>query len=312
MIELFTRFQDQLALSYTILIGRLYTCSLFEAIRLLSACLFLSLAVKLILHWRYKARLQRKALPASSPELLRIFAQAATDLGLTRLPKLALYPNERLPAFTVGSWRPTVFLSPTFVARLDPQELKAVISHELGHISRRDNLSTWLLEGLFAAMPLIVVGLLIGQLSVTWATCLLMALLTLLSLAAFRWLLRGWYRHRCELACDDHSIVHGTEPLALASSLLKAWQWMTGSAAQPAPLPKLHALLLGPTCLERRITRLVDYRGPGVGLPLEKALRGLTLALALYFGVFLVRYHLLDAYDRQIAHWQATGCCPHP
>lgn len=310
MIQLATHLNEQLVLSYTILIGRLYACSLFDAMRLLSAGLFLSLFIKLVLHKIYIARLRRAATPVTSPELLAVFAECATEMGLKRVPKLMLYPNDRLPAFTVGSWFPTVFLSPAFVAQLDLKELKAVISHELGHVSRRDNLVTWMLEAMFAAIPLVVVGLLMGHLTLDWTTCVLLGLLTLLTLLAFRALLRGWYRHRCEIACDDHSIVRGTEPLALASSLVKAWKWMTQATAEPAPLPRLHALLLGPTCLERRVTRLVDYRGPGLALTLEKLWRTLSVALVIYLGIFLFQYHVLGTYDRQIAHWQETGCCP--
>ncbi len=310
MIQLATQLNEQLVLSYTILIGRLYYCSLFEAMRLLSTGLFLSLLVKLALHKLYTARLRRAATAVTSPQLLEVFAQCGTEMGLKRLPKLALYPNERLPAFTVGSWFPTVYLSPAFVDQLDQQELKAVISHELGHVSRRDNLVTWILEILFATIPLVVVGLLMGHVTFNWTTCALLALLTLSTLVAFRVLLRGWYRHRCEMACDDHSIVRGTQPLALASSLVKAWKWMTQASAKPAPLPRLHALLLGPTCLERRVTRLVDYRGPGLALKLEKLWRGLSVVLVIYLGIFLFQYHVLGTYDGQVAHWQKTGCCP--
>ena len=95
--------------------------------------------------------------------------------------------------FTGGLFRPYICIPKDAVAKLDPQELEAVIAHELGHIRQGDLVVT-------------IVVQLLGD--VFWFV------------PGYRWLSRKIDRLR-EVVADQWATASGIEPLALASALVK-------------------------------------------------------------------------------------------
>ncbi|MDJ0842495.1 MAG: M56 family metallopeptidase [Acidobacteriota bacterium] len=313
-MNLFTGLQNELAVNYAVLWRSLGECGLFDGIRMLSLALFAVLVARLGLQFLYLSRLNRASTAAPRSENNDLWTQyrdLASAMGLKQAPPLYFYHHARLPAFTLGVFKPRVFLSPRFMDRLDREERGAVLAHELGHVARRDNLVVWVLETWFAAAPLFAVVLLGHRIFASWAACVLFLGFTLAGMAGWRLLMRGWYKNRCEHACDDHAISRGTQPLVLASSLVKAWEWMRALGGSDTRLPVMHALLLGRSCLERRVTRLVDYRKPNLTRKLETFSRAAGLVLMLSAGVFLFRYHVLGSYRDVVgAHMETIAGCP--
>ncbi len=69
------------------------------------------------------------------PSLLRLFERAAGALGFagSELPMLYVYQNGEINAYTGGVDRPYVALSTGLCDLLDPEEIVAVMAHELSH-----------------------------------------------------------------------------------------------------------------------------------------------------------------------------------
>ena len=59
-------------------------------------------------------------------------------------------PDEQVAAFTLGCWRPTVYLSRGLLAQCDDRDRAIILAHEQAHLRRRDN-SRRLLAALFSA-----------------------------------------------------------------------------------------------------------------------------------------------------------------
>ena len=62
----------------------------------------------------------------------------AARAGLKRAPEVLLLPPGVLGAFATGGRRARVLLSEALIADLDPDELNAVLAHEIAHIRSRD------------------------------------------------------------------------------------------------------------------------------------------------------------------------------
>jgi Zn-dependent protease with chaperone function len=59
-------------------------------------------------------------------------------------PRVQICACDRPVAFTCGIFRPTILLSTWMLSHLDPQELEAVLMHELEHVARHDYLIIFL------------------------------------------------------------------------------------------------------------------------------------------------------------------------
>ena len=97
--------------------------------------------------WRATAGLRRTigSLTATMPDGASPLAEASRRGGLdaTRVRVVKGLPN---PAFTLGWWRPLVFVAADLPARLAPDELAAVLAHEAAHVRRRDPLRLFVLR----------------------------------------------------------------------------------------------------------------------------------------------------------------------
>src|SRR5262249_48725416 len=132
------------------------------------------------------------------------------------IPGLSIptYRLESIPSLFVvtGVLRPTVFIGSEIIEKFSDQEMAAAISHEMAHIRSRDNLKQFLLE--VSRPP---------------------ALLMKFGVPDSVWL------DTAELAADRAALADGSEPLHLASALLKACR-LSGAQARNAALLGSHLL----------------------------------------------------------------------
>lgn len=88
----------------------------------------------------YKVRfLSEQELTAEHKEVFDIIKEVSTQYKF-RFPKVGIIPDNNPTAFTYGSWRSNsrIILTQGIFHFLNPQEIRAVVAHELGHIVRRD------------------------------------------------------------------------------------------------------------------------------------------------------------------------------
>lgn len=106
-------------------------CLLFAGFTLLRAAAF--------------ARRLRRAERVTDESALRLLDACHRAIGLTRAaPPIVIVPGVAGPALT-GVWRPRIVLPPGLIERLDDEELRLVLTHELTHLRRRDLVAEWLL-----------------------------------------------------------------------------------------------------------------------------------------------------------------------
>ena len=161
---------------------------------------------------------------------------------LTSLPPVAVMP---VPAYSlphefpivavVGWWRPHLFIAESVLMTLSPEELAAVVVHELGHVAARDNLKRALMES--ASGPF------------AW-------------LGSGRLLERRW-AEATECAADDYvaeqaAVRPASASLSLAAALLKIARLVPEGCT---PISAAGAFLIGPGSDDRgvaeRVRRLV-------------------------------------------------------
>jgi hypothetical protein len=136
-------------------------------------------------------------------------------------------PADQPLALIWGFFRPTILISSWMVEHLDPQELEAVLAHELQHVAQQDCLLIWLATMLRDAF---------------------------LYLPTSRQAYRALQREK-ELACDDLVVGVTRRPLALASALTKVWLYVL-EQGKPALLSGIQSLEGEDTSLSIRIERL--------------------------------------------------------
>jgi beta-lactamase regulating signal transducer with metallopeptidase domain len=134
-------------------------------------------------------RLQAEALAV--PETLAArFERAVSAAGLKHV-RLRMHPGIDGP-FVVGVFRSVVYLPVSAVSALSPDQLDAVLAHELEHVRRGDfawNLLQTAIETLFFYHPAV-------------------------------WWLSKTLRDQRELACDDAAVTVCRDPLTYATALL--------------------------------------------------------------------------------------------
>jgi beta-lactamase regulating signal transducer with metallopeptidase domain len=111
--------------------------------------------------------------------------------------------------FVFGLWKPTLVLPAALIAGLTPDQLEAVLLHELSHLRRYDDVINFiqlLVEAVFFFNP------------------------------ALRWISRELRRER-ETVCDARAVACLTSPLPLAQALARVAEGLT--VAAPAALPAI-------------------------------------------------------------------------
>ncbi len=182
-----------------------------------------------------------------SKSLQNRFTWLTHRMGLTDKVMIRLHPAISGP-FVVGIVKSVVYLPVSAVSSLSPEQLDAVLSHELEHIRRADflwNLIQTVVETLFFYHPAV-------------------------------WWIGGKLREQRELCCDDAAISACADPLVYATALLTLEEQRRGVPAlamalngQDGGLLSRIARMLG----EKTAARKVRRNGALLALP--------VLALAL-------------------------------
>ena len=178
--------------------------------------------------------------------VLRIAEEAASDLGMRRAPKVIVVSDQRAP-FATGLIRPRILL-PEDALNWSSEVLKAVVMHELAHISRRD---LWMqCAGNLAC-------------AIHWFNPLV-------------WFLHRRLAREREYVADSLVVESGTNPRAYANALLDV------ASAKTANPPASAIGLAGASKLEERIRRIIG------GISNRKQRLQLGRAGAVIAGLFAI------------------------
>ena len=123
------------------------------------------------------------------------------DLGLP-IPVVSAPTNFEPGVF--GIFRPVMLLPEGIAEWLAPEQLDAIVAHELSHVRRGDNLTAAIhmgVEAIFWFHPLV-------------------------------WLIRGRLTEERETACDEEVLGAGNDPDSYAESILNACRYIPGVAAR--------------------------------------------------------------------------------
>jgi beta-lactamase regulating signal transducer with metallopeptidase domain len=172
-------------------------------------------------------------------QLRRVMSRATTLKINIALPVLSC--SERLEPGVFGIFRPVLLLPEGITDRLSPAQFQTVISHELCHARRRDNLTAaihLLVEALFWFHPLV-------------------------------WWIKLRLIEEQERACDEEVLRLGAEPKVYAESILRLCEFYLTS-------PLACAAGMTSSNLKKRIEEIMSNR---VALRLSLS-RSLTIAIA--------------------------------
>jgi len=221
----------------------------------------LLLSLRLVWAARQVHALRRLSAPAAA-EIRATVGALAARLGVERAVQVQVSPAADSPS-VIGWLRPVILLPASTLLGLTPQQLEAVLAHEMAHIRRFDylvNLLQMLVETLLFYHPVV-------------------------------WLVSARIGHERELCCDDLAVaacgdklcyaralarlerLRLTAPaMAMASAggpLLYRIQRLMGAATQeyrPSALPGILALALGLACFALNVhwARGQDAAPPGL------------------------------------------------
>ena len=96
--------------------------------------------------WLQLRRLRLNALPERSDSILAMFTRLRRDMNVSR-PIPLLRSAGILTPMVVGWLRPAIMLPASAITGLSPDQLHAVLAHELAHIRRHDAIIRWVQAG---------------------------------------------------------------------------------------------------------------------------------------------------------------------
>lgn len=166
-------------------------------------------------------------------------------LGISRAVTVKVLGAIEQP-FSSHAWRPVVWLPVSMLTRLAPEQIEALLAHELAHIARLD----WVWNGL---------------------QCLIE---TLLFFHPMVWWLSRRVRQEREHACDDLAVAVCGDPVIVAEALASVERLRR-------PLPRL-VLAANGGALMQRVRRLLGAdSAPGIRWSVAAGFAALTCASAL-------------------------------
>jgi Zn-dependent protease with chaperone function len=204
-------------------------------------------------HYWHTRKLTRKGLTTMPPEFRVFVNSTALKLNIRGPVRTWLSSLIEVP-LTLGFLKPVILLPAAMISQLTPQQIEAILIHELGHIQRKDyllHLLVTLLEGLFFFNPF------------------------------SRLLIRQLKKER-EHCCDDLVLQFKYDPHAYVSALLSL-------ATGQQPIHKLAVALTGNNdkLLLQRARRILlqqegDLMRPGTRMLALLIFTALTTGLAFY------------------------------
>lgn len=190
------------------------------------------------------------------------------------------------PAFTVGWWRPSIYLSRRLAHSLQPAELTALIAHEAAHVARRDPLRLSVFRFL-------------GR--------------TLFWLPALSRLAADM-ADEAEIEADDRAAAD--EPLTLASAIVSVAGWSDRQQTGNLALVGMVGFARG-DMIERRVRRLAGEDIPLSSHVTRRSIAGAATALALVWTSGVLMAHPLPNQAEGVDHAQhgapsSVNCGHHP
>jgi Zn-dependent protease with chaperone function len=137
------------------------------------------------------------------PHLYQAMLDGAYVLDMPRVPELFISQNPIVNAMALGTDKPFIVLNTGMVDLMDPEEIRWVIGHELGHVLSG--------HALYRTMLYHLMNL---------ATRLTFIPLAWAGLKAVIWGLEEWYR-KAELSCDRAGLLAGQDVAAGRRALMK-------------------------------------------------------------------------------------------
>ena len=150
------------------------------------------LSMRTIGGWRLIQRLRRSALVEAPEAVYANFLRLCERLGITRQVSLRIAEHIQGP-LAIGIVRSVIILPAAALMALSPEQLEAVLAHELAHVRRADylwNLIQTMVETLLFFHPAV-------------------------------WWLGRRLRQQRELCCDDVAVQSCADPLVYATALLR-------------------------------------------------------------------------------------------
>ena len=149
----------------------------------------LVLSMRMVWGFAEVSKLRRRG-QAADPAVLAVVANLSARMGISKRVQVLRSSWSGGPSL-VGWLRPVILLPAWAVMGLTPQQLEAVLAHELAHVRRHDYLVNW--------MQMLVETLLFYHPAVWWVSARI--------------------RHERELCCDDRAVSACEGPLCYARAL---------------------------------------------------------------------------------------------
>jgi len=220
-------------------------------IALLYVCGAAAMLARLLISVYGGRRLRAACRPVADVGLLQVVARQSRRLGMRLAPTVCFCERVAVPV-VLGVLRPMILLPASILTQLDPEQLAAVLTHELAHIRRCDHallLVQRLIEALLFFHPAV-------------------------------WYLSRRVHHERESCCDDLVLTAGGDRLIYCLSLLRVAELRLASENQTRQLTALAVDGKQPSRLRRRIARLLGQADvSAVALPRAGLLAGALLAL---------------------------------
>jgi Zn-dependent protease with chaperone function len=137
------------------------------------------------------------------PRIYQRFAEAATTLDVAELPELYVSQDPIVNGSAIGMDRPFIVITTAAVEKLDDEEMRAMLGHEIGHVRSGH-----------AVYRTIMMILTRWAASLSWLPVGALALRTILA-AMFEW----W--RKAELSADRAGLLAGQDPAASLRLLMK-------------------------------------------------------------------------------------------
>ncbi len=137
------------------------------------------------------------------PHLYQTMLDGAYVLDLPRVPELFITQDPRVNAMALGTDKPFIVITTGMVDLMDPEEIRFVIGHELGHVLSG--------HSVYRTMLFYLVGL---------AARLALVPFAWIGLKAVIWGLEEWFR-KSELSSDRAGLLAGQDVPAARRALMK-------------------------------------------------------------------------------------------
>ncbi len=137
------------------------------------------------------------------PQLHQMLMDGAYVLDLPRVPELYISQSPIVNAMAIGTDKPFIVITTGMVDLMDPEEIRFVIGHELGHVLSGHTVYRTMLYYLMAL-----------------AARLALVPLAWVGLKAVIWGLEEWHR-KSELSCDRAGLLAGQDVAAARRALMK-------------------------------------------------------------------------------------------